>query len=248
MVALAVQWASVVLEIGVLAGLVARTRWRHLIMLPVLLLVVAASTAAPLLWPSLRTWNYWLTREFTHTALALVMGLELAVRLFFRVRAAQHVARVWIAAVVVLAVVALRTAPPAPVMTILLPRCVLALVWLYAGLTIIASLYFVPIDPLHNVTLRAFALYMGVYGLAWALTGKDTRLTGHVNALAFDLLLLVLLRAAWHRHGVPAHLPQRTLDHFWPWRRGGWHKRRTNQDDATLLQPCEPAHALLVTR
>ncbi len=195
---------------------------------------MALSTSLPLLSPRFHTWSWWVGRELAHGTLLLLMGIELAVRLFFRVPHVQRLARLWILAVVGAVLLVLLTTPPGPLMTGLLPRVVFALVCLYAGLASVAVHHFVPVDPLHNVVLRGFALYMGVYGLTWSLTVDDARLTGYVNAIAFDLLMLVLLRAAWRRDDVPAHLPRRTVEHFWPWRR---HERRDTRERRRAAQP-----------
>lgn len=234
--ALVVQWAGIVLAAGALAGLLARRRAAHLVLLPVLLAVVVLSSGLPLLRPEFLTWEFWLWREFAHAGLLLLMGLELAVRLFFRVTPAQHVARLGIAGILGLVVFTLATAPTAPLMTTLLPRVAFALVWLYAGLAIVATVYFVPVDSLHRVVLTGFATFLFVYGVTWAVTADDARQTGVVNAVAFDLLMMVLAHAAWRRDDLSGASPQRVAAFFWPWR------RRIRPRPAVNLRPTWAVH------
>lgn len=216
----AVQWSGIALGLATVAGLALRRRLGHLALLPLLLIAVAASTALPLLRSEFRTWEFWTWRECAHVALLFLMGLELAVRLFFRVPHAQRVARGGIAIILLLVVLAVVASRSEPLMTGLVPRLGFALVWLYAGLLVVARIYIVPIDPLHNAVLRGFSTYLLAYSLTWSFTGSAVRLTGIVNAIAFDLLMLTLAYAAWRRSDLPADLPERTIEHFWPWRRG----------------------------
>jgi hypothetical protein len=188
-------------------------------MLPLLLAVVAGSTVLPLLRPEFQTWRFWNWRECAHAALLFLMGLELAIRLLFRAPQAQRVARLGIAGILLLVVLTVAASRSEPWMTGLVPRLGFALVWLYAGLLVMARVYIVPVDPLHSVVLRGFSTYLLTYSVTWSFTRHTAQLTGIVNAVAFDLLMLALAYAAWRRNDLPADLPERTIEHFWPWRR-----------------------------
>lgn len=206
-------------------------------MLPVLLAVVVLSSGLPLLRPEFRTWDFWIWRELAHAGLLLLMGLELAARLFFRVAPAQRLARLGILGILGLVVLTLVTAPAAPLMTTLLPRVAFALVWLYAGLAIVATAHFIPVDPLHRVVLTGFATFLFVYGVTWAATAEDARRTGIINAVVFDLLMLALALAAWRRHDLHGALPRRTIAFFWPWRRRARPRPSGNLRPSWALRP-----------
>jgi hypothetical protein len=217
MLATTLGWLSIALQVGVLAGLVWRGRWRRLLLLPALLVAVAAPATVTLVWPSTHTWRAWLMAELTHALLLFLMGLELALLLFRRLPEARRDGRLWIASVLVSLGPLLATTPWQPLMTAVLPRLTVAVAWLYGGLLFVCVLHAVPVDPLHKTVLRGFVTYLLVYSLGWGFTGTDTRIIGIVNAITFDVLMIVMLRAAW-RPDVPVGVGARTVDYFWPWR------------------------------
>lgn len=218
MLDLTLGWLSVGLQFGVLAGLTVRGRWRRLLALPILLLAVSVTAVVTLLWPERKTWEFWLIGEFVHAGLLLLMGLELALLLFLRVPEARRSARWWIVAVIVGMVAVILLVPARPLMTTLLPWLMLALVWLYGGVLYVCLEHVVPIDPLHKTVLLGFTAYMLVYALSWGFTATDTHFAGVINAVAFNVLMMALLSAAW-RNEAPLGELRRTADHFWPWRR-----------------------------
>jgi len=218
MLAAVLLWAGLVLEVGTLAGLVVRRRLRRLLLLPVLLAVMFVTTLVPVVWPATHTWPLWLAYELTHAGITLLMGLELGLRLFFRIPEAQVDARRWVVRVFVGLALIAASAPFLPPVTALLPAVVLPITWLYVGLLAVATHHGMPIDPLHKAVLYGFSACFGVYALAWALTGTDTSIANTVNPLAFDLMMLALTWAAW-RDDAPRDVPEATIDYFWPWRR-----------------------------
>ncbi len=219
MLATILTWTSVLLEVATLVALVYRRRLRRLVTLPLLLALVATFTIAPRLWPASNTWDVWLAREFIHAAILLLMGLELALRLSLRLPDARREARQWIAPILVGCVILLALTRSAPPTVGLLPLLMLAIAWIYVGLTLVARHHLIPVEPLHKVVLHGFTVYLVIYALGWSLTGDDTRIVARVNAIAFNLLMLALLWAAWRQDDTPPGIPERTLLYFWPWRR-----------------------------
>ena len=218
MLANLVLWLGLALELGTLAGLVIRRRARRLLLLPVLVVSMFVTTLLPIVWPATNTWTLWLAYEFSHAILALLMGLEIGLRLFFRIPEAQQEARRWILGVFAGLALIGATAPFLPPVTALLPATAFAVAWLYVGLLGVTAHHGLPIDPLHKTVLYGFSACFGVYALTWALTGTDTTVANTVNPLAFDLMMLALTWAAW-RDDSRDDVPQETIDYFWPWRR-----------------------------
>lgn len=218
MLAAILLWTGLALEVCVLAGLFVRRRLRRLVLLPVLIGAILVLTAVPLAWPSTQTWTFWLARELSHAVLAVLMGLELGLRLLFRIPEAQQEARRWVLGVFAGLALIAAVAAFLPPVTALLPATVFAITWLYLGLLSVRAHHGLPLDPLHSVVLHGFSVYMGVYAITWALARTDTTLANTINPLAFDLFMLALLWAAW-RDDSHAGPDAATLNYFHPWRR-----------------------------
>ena len=212
-------WMGVLLQVGTLGVLVYRRRLRRLVTLPLLLAVVLASTVSVRVWPASPTWGTWLSHELAHATVLLLMGLEIALRLSLRLPDARREARQWIGPTLVGCVILLALTRSAPPTVGLLPLLMLAIAWIYVGLTLVARHHLIPVEPLHKTVLHGFTVYLVIYALGWTLTGEDTRIVNTLAPLAFNLLMLALLWAAWRKDDTPAGIPERTLLHFWPWRR-----------------------------
>lgn len=197
-------WASVTLELGVVAGLVVRRRAARLVLLPLLLAAVLLSTLVGVAVPAAHTWSVWRVREFTHAGLALLLGAELALRLCVGVPGARVGAAAALSGSLAGVVLVLLLPFAGPLVTDLLPRLLLVLVWLYAVLAYLERRHPPGLDALHRVVLHGFGLYMLAHAALWATTGDDTRVVALVNAAAFNLLLLALLVVAW-RPEPPLH-------------------------------------------
>lgn len=218
MLATILTWTSVALEIATLAALIHRRRLRRLLTLPLLLALVLLSTIAVQVWPASPNWGAWLAYELAHAALLLLMGFEVALRLFLRLPAARREARQWTVPVLFVGCLIAALARSAPPTIGLLPLLMLTIATLYVVLTLVSRHHLVPVEPLHATVLHGFTVYLLIYALGWTLTGDDTTIVARVNAITFNLLMLALLWAAW-RDDTPADVPERTLLHFWPWRR-----------------------------
>lgn len=197
-------WAGVALEIAVLLGLVLRGNAGRVLTLPPLLVVLATSATLVGLCPTCSTWDFWIAKELLHELIVFALGVELAVRLFAPHPRTRWAACAWVALVAAGLAAVLATTPGVPHTVEILPRIAAALAWLYAGLTLLMLLAswgrgaLVP-DDLHRTLLVAFALYTMFYAITWSRTGDDTTVAGIANPLVFDLVMLLLLRAAWHR-------------------------------------------------
>jgi hypothetical protein len=198
-VAALLLWTGVTLDWGVLAGLVARARWRDAWLSPAVVLSFLVSALTAGLCHSCNTWGFWLTKEFVHVALMLLLGVELSLRLCPTGQARRH-AWIWIGIVTLVVAALSATAPPGPLMVQVLPRLIAAVLFLYAGLTLVLAAHRLEIHlALHEALLYGFPPYLFVYVVTWSATGEDTRLANLASPLAFNLMMLNLLRVVWQR-------------------------------------------------
>lgn len=204
-----------VLEVGVLAGLFVRRKLVESRVLPFWLAAILVSGTLKLVWPDVNTWTFWIAKELVHDGLYLLLGVELAAKLYGHLP--QTAPRAGNLVLVVLAgtVLLVATTPEGSVVTTLLPRLTLALAFLYLGLYAIAVYYYVPLGILHHTILRGITLCLLVYTFTWAHADEDTRLAAWTNASAFAVLLVALLRAAWMRDTPAAD--RETVTWIWPW-------------------------------
>lgn len=196
-------WAGVALDLGVLAGLVVRGRWRDAWLCPVLIGAFLVSAMSAGLCDSCNTWSVWIAKELVHVALMFLLGIELSLRLCTSAPARRH-AWMWIG-VVALGILALvASAPPGPLTVQVLPRLIATVIFLYAGLTMVLAAHGLKIRlALHEALLYGFPPYLFVYVVAWGSTGDDTTWAGTLSPLAFNLVMLNLLRAVWQRDAAP---------------------------------------------
>lgn len=196
-------WVSVALEAAILMGVHVRGHTRRAVTLPPLLVVLATSAGVAGLCPACITWTFWLIKELLHALLFLCLGVELAMRVFDRLPHARRLALAWTGLVLLGLAVALLAAPSGPRMVEILPRIAAATAWQYGGLTLLMWLasWRAALEPheLHRSLLVGFALYAMFYAATWGRSGADTTIAGLANPLVFDLVMLLLLRAAWQR-------------------------------------------------
>lgn len=199
-------WTGVALDVGVLAGLALRGRWRDAWMCPLVIAAALASALTAGLCPACNTWTVWLVQEFAHVALLLLLGVELSLRLCPLGTVARRHARAWIAVVLVIAVGLVVGAAGIDA----LPRLIATVIFLYSGLTLVMAAHGLKIRlALHEALLYGFPLYLLVYVATWGYTGDDTRVANLASPLAFNLMMLNLLRVVWRRDpgvGVPRWL------------------------------------------
>ena len=194
-------WTGVALDLGVLIGLAVRDRWRDAWLLPVVVLSALLSTATVGLCSACNTWNFWLLNEFAHVALWLLLGVELSLRLCPQGTVARRHARVWIALVLLVVGVLAFTAPSG---IDALPRLAATIIFLYAGLTLVMAAHELELQSaLHEALLYGFPPYLLVYVATWGYTRDDTTWAGILNPLAFNLMMLNLLRVVWRRDPAP---------------------------------------------
>lgn len=198
-------WWGVGLDAGVLLGLLVRGHWRRAYLLPIVLLATLAATGTIGLCPRCNTWDFWLTKEILHGGLLLLLGVELTLRLCPRRTLVRRRALTWVGIVFAALLVLVATAPPTPLIVHMLPRLIASVIFLYAGLTVILAHHELTLEALPDAVLYGFQFYLVVYVATWGFTGTSTRWAGLLSPLAFNLMMMNLLRVAWQReaHAVP---------------------------------------------
>jgi hypothetical protein len=214
--ALAVQWFGPIVALAALIGLFVRGHRRESAVLPFWLGTRVIVPVFIYLRPDLYTWSVWIAKELLYDVLDVLLGVELAARLY------SHLA--WVApraqrfvVLVLLGTVVLVAFSPGPVVTTLLPRLTLALAALYLGLFALAVRFMLPLARLHLTILRGFTPCLLLFAVSWNRPLDDTTWVAWVNSLAFALLGLALLRAAWRRPEAP-DAPADIVEWLWPWR------------------------------
>lgn len=212
------MWLGPALEVGVLAGLVARGRVRRLWSLPLLLVGLLLSGLLVAVWPTLRTWRFWTAKETAHALLFFVLGLEIVVRVFSRLPFAALATRASIGVLALVTIVLLLLPPHGHPALTLVPRLLASAAWLYLGVLAIRLLFIVPLDPLHKTVLVAVGPYMMFYAYTWGRVDSREAVAhvGYLNAMAFTLVLGALLWAAWRDEPAPEAAPE-TVRFLWPW-------------------------------
>jgi hypothetical protein len=218
MVTAVLMWLGPALELLIVVGLVARRRVWRLWSLAALMLALLVPGIGVAVWPELRTWSFWTAKETLHAALFLVVGFEIMVRVFGRLPGAAHTARVW-SSFVILVTLAVIVLPPYghPALTVV-PRLSAGASWIFLGILLSRLVFLVPLDPLHKAVLLSIGPYTTLYAASWGRVGtrEGAAFVGLTNALAFVLVLGVLVVAAW-RPERPPNATTATVRFLWPW-------------------------------
>lgn len=195
-VAAGLLWIGVALDVGVLAGLFVRGRWRQAYLLPVLVAAALTSALTVGLCRACNTWAFWLANEFAHVALLLLLGLEVCLRAFAPGSRGRRSTGRWALFVVLVTGPFVLTTPAG---IDVLPLLIGAVLLFYAGLWLVVLRYGAQRLALHDAVVYGFLAYLFVYAATWGFTGESTALANFASPLAFNLAMLNLLRVAWAR-------------------------------------------------
>lgn len=217
LLALAIAWSGLALELTLLIGLVVRRRLRQCYTLPLLVLASMGSVLTTNLCPGCRTWEFWIAKELAHAMLLLAVALELSWRAFRPVPRAWLWARLAVIGSVGLGVVLVAAMPPGPVSVRVVPWILAALAWLYTLLGLITLALKMPEEPLHRAILWGMSSYLMLYAATWGQAADDVTLPNLLNPMMFLLVMGVLTWTAW-RHGsdTSSGHPE-TVKWLWPW-------------------------------
>ena len=211
----ALIWASIVLIVIVIAGLVTRGRVRSCQTFVVYLAAVGFASALIVLWPDrfYRQW-FWILKEGILNALKLGMGLELMVRIFRPFPGAYAAARSLVFLVVaglglLIAFARTRGTDYVDVVGRLHPYVNDGTVWLFVALGASALWYHLPLDSVHKAILIGLVPFL----------------------LVFSVIQRVLVSVGWERgDAFNSMLPYAYLSvlAYWSW--VAW--RRSPEDDS----------------
>jgi hypothetical protein len=212
-------WAGPILETSVLAGLMARRRVQRAVTLPVLLVALVLSDGARGLWAGANTWAFWFAKELAHALLFLILGVEIAVRVFRPLPGVRRTLRLCLVVVVAVAAVLALTLPMGARSLVAVPRLLLAIGLFYAGVYGILIAHMIPVDPLHKTVLLGFAPYHLFNAVSWGQVQSEWEhaLVNVANPVLFVLVLLVLLAAAW-RDEAAVSVRSSLVRRLWSWR------------------------------
>lgn len=206
---------GIMLEAGILTGLVARRRVRAAVLLPVWLVAHMGVSAALLVRPSLMTWAFWNAKHAAFFVLDGLLILEVAARMGTNLAGVRRWLTLGIAASGVFITWSLHVTSGHPFTTWVLPVLAAGVAALCLWTFVTAIVMLLPLDPLHRVLLVGLVVVSMLYAVTWAGVRDDTSVAAHVNVYAFVVLLAALLQVAWRPVG--AHGPELPRRFLWPW-------------------------------
>jgi hypothetical protein len=208
----------------VVAGVVARQRYRVWFFFPLFLAVSLACTVMMLVWPAeFYTPDFWQGKENALNLLRFAMALELAYRTFRAFPGALTTLR-WVLLLVLgatlLAVIAVSGAGSSDIqsfMADLQPRVLNGTIWLFTAIAALILWYRLPVDAFHKAVLLGYVPFLLVFTVslnAWAALAAWTA-AGWQKAwyvtngyqIAYLALMVHWARAAWRRVEEPTRPP-----------------------------------------
>jgi hypothetical protein len=219
------HWQAVLTALNILllalllAGLLVRGRSQRLRSLSVYVVVTLVTALGALLWPArVHVWSFWLAKETILRVLGTLVIVEVLVRIFARMPTARQAAHRTLAASLLMTTAALVSIGPSarteavganPWMLALvvdvLPRLAFASALLVLFVLALTLVYMVPLDPLHRAVLYGLAPYLTLYALTVGSMTDAARhaLANLANGLAYPLMLLLWVHAAWRSEPTP---------------------------------------------
>ena len=217
---LALITSCVALEMALLAGLIRRRRLSQSYLLLPLVISWASASLAFVLHPVARTWDFWLVKELVHAALAVALGIELALRVFRPLPTPWLWARLVLASVPAVAGVLVASHAPGPFSVRVMPSLLMALAWLYTGLGCLLLHYRMPVERLHRALLWGLPPYLVLYAATWGQAASDAGIPNSLNPPMFTAVLCVLTWVAWQPDDPAPEADPGTVFWLWPWRLG----------------------------
>lgn len=162
---------SVIIELIVLVGLVARRRFSRCLGFFAYLASVLITTLMVVVRPDLFfVFQFWRTMNVLYAALRHVTALELAFHTFRAFPAARRLARsfLWLMSVLALAAPFMFGSDltnPTMVHTDVLPRMNLAAIGLFTGLGVLILWYRLPLDTIHKAIIMGIVPYLAIYSV-----------------------------------------------------------------------------------
>jgi len=213
----------------VLAGILARQRYRVWFFFPLFLAVSLACTVMMLIWPGqFYRPDFWQGKENALNLLRFGMALELAYRTFRAFPGALATLRWALLLVLVttfLAVIAVSggSSDIQSFMADLQPRVLNGSIWLFTAIAALILWYRLPVEAFHKAVLLSYVPFLLVFTVclnawsvraAWTATGWEKAwYVTYSYQLAYLALMAYWSYAAWRRVEVPTRPQgvQRTL-------------------------------------
>lgn len=206
---------GILLEVGVLAGLITRRRVRAAVLLPFWLLAHIGLAAALLWQPTLMTWEFWNKTQYALIVLDALLALEVGARVSTNLPGMRRQLTLGLALSAVIVLVLLHAMPGRPFATSVLPAMA-AGVGMFCLWTFTSSMGMaVPLDPLHRMLLLGLLVVSMLFTATWAEVRDDPTVAGHINIFVFLAFLAALLRVVWRRN--EQQFPELARRLLWPW-------------------------------
>jgi hypothetical protein len=198
----------------VLAGVVARRRYRAWCFFALFLAVTLISTLMIAVWPNrFYTRDFWQAKETALSLLRFGMALELAYRTFRSFPGALATVR-WVLLFVIVATFAAVVAVSGggtdyrSFMTELHPRVLNGTIWLFTSIAVLILWYRLPVAAFYKSVLLSYVPFLLIFTVTMNALGSVTadRLAwlSYLYQLAYIALMIHWAHAAWRKVEAPA--------------------------------------------
>jgi len=210
---IAIGVAAMLVEIGLLAGLVRRGHHRREPFFALYIAGVVVTNGALGLW---YRWDVWLIHQAVTAALRFGVALGLGVAVFRHFPAAGLAARRVALFVLFVTLAGLFASRPevsyTHIVSVVVPRIANGAVWLFTGLAALVLWYRLPLTELQKAILLGFAPYLLVFTVAMNALGSVgwqlRNVVGYVDNLSYLALMGYWCRVAWRANALePAVAP-----------------------------------------
>jgi hypothetical protein len=209
--------ASTAMLAVVVAGILARRRYRAWYFFALFLAVALVSGTMIGVWPRrFYTHDFWQAKETALNLLRFAMALELAYRTFRAFPGALSTLRwavLFVLAVTFVAVFAVSGGGTEfrSFMTELHPRVLNGSIWLFTAIAALIVWYRLPVDHFYKTVLLSYVPFLLIFTLTMNALGSVTadRLgwLSYLYQLAYLAMMIHWAAAAWRRVEVPARAP-----------------------------------------
>jgi hypothetical protein len=202
----------------VVAGVLARRRYRDWFFFALFLTVTLASAVMIGAWPGrFYTHDFWQAKETALNFLRFGMALELAYRTFRAFPGALATLRWTLLFVLVVTFVAVVAVSGSGIdfrsfMVELQPRVLNGTIWLFVAIAALILWYRLPVQAFHKAVLLSYVPFLLLFTVTMNALGSVSRdrlaWLSYTYQLAYLAVLLHWARAAWRRAEAPTRPPE----------------------------------------
>jgi hypothetical protein len=209
---------TVVLAV-VLAGVIARRRYRIWYSFAVFLVITLSSAVLIMAWPArFYTQEFWRAKETAFSVLRFATALELAYRVFRSFPGAITTLRwalFFVSVATLVAVIAASTGGTdyRAFLAEMQPRVLYGSIWLFTAIAALILWYRLPVDPFQKAVLLSYVPFLLIFTVTVnAMGSRVSEQLGDSMRYLYQIAYLALIvhwaRAAWRRTEAPARPPE----------------------------------------